>query len=122
VINRAINLTIQPAHENHWTAPLEAFATRRGDCKQYAMAKYVALIEAGIDANDVKLVVVRELVDNERHAVVAARLNGDWVILDNRSLTLTQDIEMRGMNPLFVFDQDGVEQFVPTGGPSTARQ
>ncbi len=56
VINRAINLTIQAASMNRWTAPLETLAMGRGDCKQYAIAKYLALIEAGISENDVRLV------------------------------------------------------------------
>ena len=90
----------------------------RGDCKQYAIAKYAALIEAGISENDVRLVIVRDLVNNANHAVVAARLNGDWIVLDNRSLALTQDIEVRGVIPLFVFGRDGVKQFVLAGGLS----
>jgi hypothetical protein len=92
----------------------------RGDCKRYAIAKYAALIEAGISENDVRLVIVRDLVNNANHAVVAARLNGDWIVLDNRSMALTQDIEMRGVIPLFVFDRDGVKQFVLADGSVVA--
>jgi predicted transglutaminase-like cysteine proteinase len=118
VINRAINLTIHPASENYWITPLETFAMSRGDCKQYAIAKYAALIEAGISENDVRLVIVRDLVNKANHAVVAARLNGDWFVLDNRSMALTQEIEMRGAIPLFVFDRNGVKQFVLADGLS----
>jgi predicted transglutaminase-like cysteine proteinase len=118
VINRAINLTIHPASWNYWITPLETFAMSRGDCKQYAIAKYAALIEAGISENDVRLVIVRDLVNNANHAVVAVRLNGDWIVLDNRSMALTQDIEMRGVIPLFVFDRGGVKQFVLADGLS----
>jgi predicted transglutaminase-like cysteine proteinase len=118
VINRAINLMIHPTSENYWITPLETFAMSRGDCKQYAIAKYAALIEAGISENDVRLVIVRDLANNANHAVVAARLNGEWIVLDNRSLILTQDIEMHGVIPLFVFDRDGVKQFVLADGLS----
>jgi hypothetical protein len=61
---------------------------------------------------------VRDLVNNANHAVVAARLNGDWIVLDNRSMVLTQDIEMRGVIPLFVFDRDRVKQIVLADGLS----
>jgi predicted transglutaminase-like cysteine proteinase len=118
VINRAINLTIHSASVNYWTAPLETLAMGNGDCKQYAIAKYVALIEAGISEDDVKLVIVHDLAADENHAVVAVRLNGDWIMLDNRWLTLVQDIEMRRVIPLFVFDRYGVKQFLPEGGLS----
>ena len=113
VINRAINLTIHPANLNYWTAPLETFAIGRGNCKQYAIAKYLALIEAGISENDVKLVIVADLATAENHALLAVRLNSDWIMLDNRWLSMVRDTEMRGVIPLFVLDHDGVKQFLP---------
>ena len=57
VINRAINLAIQPMSDlaqwgvpDRWSAPLETFSTGRGDCEDYAIAKYVALTAAGVAA------------------------------------------------------------------------
>ena len=50
VINRAINLAIQPMTDlaqwgvaDRWSAPLDTLTTGRGDCEDYAIAKYVAL-------------------------------------------------------------------------------
>jgi predicted transglutaminase-like cysteine proteinase len=77
VINRSINLAIIPTSDlvqwgvaDRWSAPLETFTTRRGDCEDYAIAKYVALRAAGIAPQDVKLVVVRNTDISENHAVV----------------------------------------------------
>jgi predicted transglutaminase-like cysteine proteinase len=121
IINRAINLAIRPMSDltqwgviDRWSAPLVTLTTGFGDCEDYAIAKYVALKEAGVAAEDVKLVIVRDLAVDEEHAVVAARLNGVWIILDNRSLTLVEASEMRRTIPLFVLDQTGVEQFART--------
>ena len=57
VINRAINLAIRPMSDmaqwgvpDRWSAPLDTFTTGRGDCEDYAIAKYVALTEAGVAA------------------------------------------------------------------------
>lgn len=118
IINRAINLAIRPMSDlaqwgviDRWSSPLETFTTGLGDCEDYAIAKYVALMQAGVAAEDVRLVVVRDLTFGEDHAVVATRLNGDWIILDNRWLTLVEDSEMRRTVPLFVLDQTGVKQF-----------
>ena len=120
VINRAINLAIQPVSdmaqwgvEDRWSAPLATLTTGRGDCEDYAIAKYVALIQAGVGEDDVKLVIVRDLIANQDHAVVAARLDGKWVVLDNRRLTLLEDAEMPAVEPLFVLDHAGVRQFTP---------
>lgn len=121
VINRAINMAIAPMSDlaqwgvpDRWSAPLETLATGRGDCEDYAIAKYVALIEAGFAIDDVRLVVVRDLALEQDHAVVAARLDGTWIMLDNRRLVLVQDIDMPGVWPLFVLDESGVKQFAPT--------
>jgi predicted transglutaminase-like cysteine proteinase len=126
VINRAINLAIRPMSdlaqwgvEDRWTAPLATFTSGLGDCEDYAIVKYVALAEAGIAAEDVKLVVVRDLGVDKDHAVVAARLDGSWLILDNRRLALVNDIEMRRVIPLFVLDSDGVEKFISSTIPAT---
>jgi predicted transglutaminase-like cysteine proteinase len=118
-INRAINLAIIPTSDlvqwgvvDRWSAPLETFTTHRGDCEDYAIAKYVALRAAGVAPDDVKLVVLRNSDVGENHAVVAVRIDGAWVILDNRWLTLVSDREMRRVTPLFEIDEDGVRQFV----------
>jgi predicted transglutaminase-like cysteine proteinase len=128
IINRAINLAIRPMSDlaqwgviDRWSSPLETFTTGLGDCEDYAIAKYVALMQAGVAAEDVRLVVVRDLAFGEDHAVVATRLSGDWIILDNRWLTLVEDNEMRRTIPLFVIDQTGVKQFALTPTPDAHR-
>ena len=128
IINRAINLAIRPMSDlaqwgvlDRWSAPLDTLTTGRGDCEDYAIAKYVALTQAGVAAEDVKLVIVHDLAVDENHAVVATRLNGDWIILDNRWLTLVKDSEMPRMVPLFALDQTGVRLFLPMTAPDVRR-
>ena len=55
--NRAVNMAIryvsdfaQHGEADRWSAPLATFATGKGDCEDYAIAKYVALTEAGFPA------------------------------------------------------------------------
>ncbi len=128
IINRAINLAIRPMTDlaqwgvlDRWSAPLETLTTGRGDCEDYAIAKYVALVQAGVAAEDVRLVIVHDLAVDENHAVVATRLNGDWIILDNRWLTLVKDREMPRMVPLFALDQTGVRLLLPKAAPDVRR-
>ena len=119
-INRAVNLAIEPMSDmaqwgvpDRWSDPLETFTTGRGDCEDYAIAKYVALTAAGVPPQDVKLLVVRNTAADEDHAVVAVRNGGDWIILDNRWLMLVKDVEMPRVIPLFVLDDSGVREFAP---------
>jgi len=127
-INRAINFAIRPMSDlaqwgvpDRWSSPLETFTTGRGDCEDYAIAKYVALTQAGIAAEDVRLVIVHDLTVEENHAVAAVRLDGDWIVLDNRWLTLVADVDVLHMVPLFVLDDDGVKQFAPGTMSGTRR-
>ena len=65
--------------------------------------------------DDVKIVIVRNVFPNEDHAVVAARVDGEWLILDNRTLTLVRDTDLTRAVPKLVLDQEGVRRFVPRG-------
>jgi predicted transglutaminase-like cysteine proteinase len=120
VINRAVNMAIEPVSDmvqwgvpDRWSAPLETFTTLKGDCEDYAIAKYVALTEAGIAAEDVKLMIVRNTAANEDHAVTAVALDGTWIILDNRWLRLVQDRAMAQAVPLFALGNNDVRQYLP---------
>jgi predicted transglutaminase-like cysteine proteinase len=117
VINRAINFAIRPARDkaemsasDRWDAPLESLAAGQGDCKNYAVAKYLALLEAGISATDIRLVIVHDRVVNQNHAVVTVRRDQHWLVLDNRWLALAEDTELPRFEPLAVLELDGVEQ------------
>lgn len=117
-VNRAINLAIRPVSDesqygvqDHWAAPLATLTSGAGDCEDYAIAKLVALREAGVAQSDLRLVIVRDHLFGEDHAVLAARFEGRWRILDNRRLAMIEDNQMRQTEPLFAIDQDGVRRF-----------
>ena len=93
---------------------METLQTHRGDCEDYAIVKYVALREAGLSSADVKIVILRKLFPSEDHAVAAARVNGEWLILDNLHLTLVRDTDMTRAIPKFQLDGSGVHRFVPS--------
>jgi predicted transglutaminase-like cysteine proteinase len=124
VINREINLAIIPTGDleqwgvvDRWSPPLETFTTGRGDCEDYAIAKYVALTAAGVPPEDIKLVVIGSKTSSENHAVVAVLVDGAWVILDNRWLALVPDHDLWRATPLFAINENGVRQFLaPTAG------
>ena len=111
-LNRTINLSITPFEPIEWLTALDAIKAE-GDCKAYATAKYFALIEAGITADRVPLVIVHEHSHAEDHIIVAAYQDDRWLILENLALTLVQDTDELGYAPLFVLDDHGVRHFQP---------
>jgi predicted transglutaminase-like cysteine proteinase len=119
LINRAVDLAIGPTSDeaqwgvaDHWSAPFETIRTGRGDCEDYAIVKYAALLEAGIPSDDIKIVILKNAFPAEDHAVLAARVDGEWLILDNRTLMLVRDMDMTRAVPQLVLDQEGVRRFV----------
>jgi predicted transglutaminase-like cysteine proteinase len=96
---------------DHWSDPFETLLANRGDCEDYAILKYAALLQAGIPRDDVKIVILKNLFPHENHAAVATRVDGQWLILDNRTLTLVRDIDVTRAIPEFVLDHEGVRRF-----------
>ncbi len=120
-INRAINLKLTPksdlalyGEEDVWSAPLATFAIGAGDCEDYAIAKFVALQEAGVSPDDLRIVILRDDHREEDHAVVAARLDGHWLTLDNRHMVMVEDHDVRRYRPIFLVDHDGVKAYSDT--------
>ena len=68
---------------NYWEAPLE-FLHKSGDCKDYAIAKYMSLRYLGWPVDELRLVVVRDMNLNADHAVLAIYFNDQILILDNQ--------------------------------------
>jgi len=120
-INRAINLAIHAMTDlaqfgeiDVWSSPLVTFYRGAGDCEDYAIAKFLALQMAGISADDLRIIVMVDTVTGEGHAVAAARLDGRWLILDNRRTTMVEDANVRNYRPLFVIDQSSVRRYSET--------
>jgi predicted transglutaminase-like cysteine proteinase len=117
-INRAINAAIRYTGDEEqfgkpdvWTAPLATLSSGRGDCEDYAIAKYVALRDAGFAAEDVRLLIVHDRNARQDHAVASVRQGGQWLMLDNRHDILLEQKDARHFVPLFALDRDGVKLF-----------
>jgi predicted transglutaminase-like cysteine proteinase len=116
--NRAVNMAIhylsdyaQHGEADRWSAPLASFATGKGDCEDYAIAKYVALSEAGFPREELRLLLVRDRSVRQDHAVLAARLDGHWLILDSRRSELMNDADATSFTPLYAINHRGVQLF-----------
>ena len=116
-VNRAVNLAIRPMTDlaqygqvELWATPLMTFESGAGDCEDYAIAKYAALIQLGVAADDLRLVVVYDSGARENHAVTAVRLEQRWLILDNRTMDIKESASATHLNPLFVLGDHWVRR------------
>ena len=110
-LNRAINMSIKPVSDwaqygdsDYWASPLQTLASGTGDCEDYAIVKYVALREVGIDADDLRLVIVQDDKRRTEHAVLAVRYEQKWLILDNLTMAIITAEDVRAYRPLFALN------------------
>ena len=91
-INRAINLAIHPMSDlaqygeiDVWNSPLLTFTTGTGDCEDYAIAKFVALQQAGLPPEDLRIVITHDTIRGEDHPL----LRRGWTAIGSPSTTAT---------------------------------
>ncbi len=106
---RYVSDIAQHGEIDRWSSPLATFATLKGDCEDYAIAKYVALREAGFPREQMRILLVRDRAVRQDHAVLAARIDEQWLILDNRRAALIEDKEAVNLTPLFAVNHLGVQ-------------
>jgi predicted transglutaminase-like cysteine proteinase len=68
--------------EEHWATPSETFRNRSGDCEDYAIVKYIALLKIGISADRMRFLVLSSN-EGQNHAVLAIDTNSGVLVLDN---------------------------------------
>jgi len=115
LVNQRVNAEIRYKSDSEqwgvadlWSTPLATFATGFGDCEDYAIAKYVALHESGMSVDELRVVLGHDNGRRTDHAVVAARNDRRWLILDNLTQRLLPAAEASHFTPLFAFDGRGV--------------
>ncbi|MDB5504144.1 MAG: hypothetical protein JWR89_4046 [Tardiphaga sp.] len=123
-VNRAINLAIRPMTDlaqygqaELWATPLMTFTSGAGDCEDYAIAKYAALIQLGVSPDDLRLVVAYDRGTRENHAVAAVRLEQRWLILDNIAIDVRDDAGSTNLDPLFILGDQWVRRVDTTPKP-----
>lgn len=99
---------------DHWASPLEALALGRGDCEDYALAKYFSLLALGMPVARLRLVYVRAQTGagSQPHMVLAfyAQPNSEPLILDNLITDLRSASRRPDLVPVFSFNSEGLWQ------------
>lgn len=69
---------------DYWAIP-EEFLRKSGDCEDYAITKFFALVQLGISPDDMRVVVLKDKIRNVDHAVLAVYVGEEVYILDSNS-------------------------------------
>ena len=93
-------------HSDYWATPIE-FMTRSGDCEDYAIAKYVSLRELGVPVDQLRLVVVQDVLRDLAHAVLAVYTGDRVLILDNLTEAVLPDTRLSQYIPYYSVNEAG---------------
>ena len=115
---------------DYWASPLETLHKGRGDCEDYAVAKYFSLLALGMPTSKLRLVYVRAQIGGpqglvQAHMVLAyyAAPGAEPMILDHLITELRPASRRPDLVPVFSFNSEGLWQGVGTqsAGDPTAR-
>lgn len=88
-----------------WRAPLQ-FLGLRGDCEDYAIAKYFSLLALGYEETDLRVVVVKDSIRQVIHAVTTVQFQGACYVLDSLRPVATKEIDLLHYQPLVSMQRD----------------
>ncbi len=89
---------------DYWASQLE-FLLRSGDCEDYAIVKYVSLRQLGFAPEQLRLVVVQDVVRDLAHAVLAVYLDDEVYILDNLTRAVVPQAEVAHYVPYYSINE-----------------
>lgn len=84
-LNRMVPYTEDPAafgKKDHWATPVEFFQNG-GDCEDYAIIKFLSLLELGFSNDQLRVAIVKDKRRRLMHAVTTVALDDKVFILDN---------------------------------------
>lgn len=101
---------------DYWATPLESLDKGRGDCEDYAIAKYFSLLHAGTPVAKLRMVYVRAQLGGRSlaHMVLAyyAEPGAEPLILDNLLPEVRPASQRPDLQPVFSFNGEGLWQGV----------
>lgn len=97
---------------DYWATPLELLDKGRGDCEDYAIAKYMSLLAAGVPQPRLRMVYVRAQFQgrSQAHMVLAYYPDpeSEPLILDNINPEIRAASQRADLTPVFSFNGEGL--------------
>jgi len=111
--------------EDYWATPLELLGKGRGDCEDYAIAKYISLLLMDVPVQKLRLVYVRARMGSGTIAHMVLSYfedpTSDPLILDNLTDSIFPAKRRSDLFPIFSFSHEGLwvgGERGPSGNPS----
>ena len=102
-----VNDSLKYKVDDHWATPKEFLINGKGDCEDYAIAKYFTLLESGIPKDKLFLSVVKVKGEANYHMVLLYIENKKSMplVLDNLSFKVVSLDIRKKLIPQFIFNE-----------------
>lgn len=113
---------------DYWATPMESLGHGKGDCEDYAIAKYFTLLSAGMDISQLRLIYVKARMGGaasnitQAHMVLAYYSDPDAEpqILDNLLSDIRPASRRQDLSPVFSFNGQGIWAGVSASGSASS--
>lgn len=101
---------------DYWATPLETIGQGRGDCEDFAIAKYYSLKDSGIPTSKLRLVYVKARLDGPAGSSLQAHMvlayypapNAEPLVLDNLNPEIRPASQRGDLQPMFSFNSEAI--------------
>lgn len=119
-LNRSLNKLVHYVDDpkvfgarDYWATPAE-FLQRNGDCEDYAILKFVSLLELGFGSEQLRVTIVRDKRRQLMHAVLAVQIGDKTYILDNLFNDVVEQQYVLKYAPVFSVNLDNQWSHITT--------
>lgn len=98
--------------EDYWATPLEFVISGAGDCEDFTIAKYYALLDLGVADDKLLITYVKALEYNQPHMVLTYYATPESVplVLDNLNKEILPADKRKDLAPIYAFNGKGLWQ------------
>jgi len=101
---------------DYWATPMESLGHGKGDCEDFAIAKYFTLLAAGMDVSQLRLIYVKAKMGGAASNITQAHMvlafysdpEAEPEILDNLLGDIRPASRRQDLTPVFSFNSQGI--------------
>jgi predicted transglutaminase-like cysteine proteinase len=90
---------------DYWATPMEFLSRGKGDCEDYAFAKYVTLRALGFSDDHMRMTIVNDSVMRTPHALLVVYQDGVSKVLDSQNPDILDSADITRYKPIYSISQ-----------------
>lgn len=112
---------------DYWATPMETLGQGKGDCEDFAIAKYFTLLAANVEMVQLRLIYVKAKLGGAASSIVQAHMvlayysapDAEPAILDNLIGDIRPASQRADLTPVFSFNSQGIWSGISAGGSAS---